>query len=174
MLYKFDGRQPVVGRDSYVSPTSLIIGDAVIGDRCYIGHGAILRADYGRIEIGSETAVEEGVIIHVAPGETCALGERVTVGHGAIIHSRLIGDNVVVGMGAIVSIRAEVGGWTILAEGAVVKQNQILPANVVAAGNPAAVVRDVTAKDREFWTWGKQLYVDLAIKHLENPMELVG
>ncbi|MBE9542486.1 MAG: hypothetical protein KAS98_04975 [Deltaproteobacteria bacterium] len=60
MLYKFDDNQPRVGKDTYVSGSAKVIGNALIGDNCYIGHGSILRGDYGRIEIGDGTAVEEG------------------------------------------------------------------------------------------------------------------
>ena len=59
MFYKFDGNQPTVGKDRYVSDSAKVIGNVIIGDNCYIGHGSILRGDYGRIEIGDGTAVEE-------------------------------------------------------------------------------------------------------------------
>ncbi|GAB6906573.1 Isoleucine patch superfamily enzyme, carbonic anhydrase/acetyltransferase [Desulfosarcina cetonica] len=170
MLYQFDGRQPQVGETTYVSELAHVIGDVIIGERCYIGHGAILRGDYGRIVIGDETAVEEGVIIHAPPDDIQTIGRRVTMGHGAILHARAIGDWVVIGMGAVASLYSEVGKGSIVAEGSVVKSNQIIPDNVVAAGNPARVVRPVNARDEAMWTYGKQLYVDLAAKYREVGM----
>ena len=171
MLYKFDGKQPVVGKKSYVSDIARVIGDVVIGDNCYIGHGAILRGDYGRIEIGNGTAVEEGAIIHAPPGDVNRIGEKVTIGHGAVVHGKKIGNYAVVGMGAIVSILSEIGEWAIVAEGSVVKWKQSIPPRVVAAGNPAKVVRELSDKDQEFWTWGKQVYVELAEKYLDIGMQ---
>ena len=106
MLYAFDGKCPDIGKKTYVSEEALVIGDVKIGDNCYVGHGAILRGDYGSIFIGSGTAVEEGVIIHAPPGEGCAIGEKVTIGHGAIIHAAKIGNLAVIGMGAVLSIRS--------------------------------------------------------------------
>jgi len=173
MVYRFDGKCPKVGKDSYVSDTAIVIGDVVIGDNCYIGHGAIVRGDYGRIEIGNGTAVEEGVVIHAPPEETCKIGVKVTIGHGAIIHAKRIGDNAVIGMGAILSLWAEIGEGAIVAEGSVVKLKQMIPPRMVVAGNPAQVVREVSSKDEEFWSWGKQLYIDLAKKYLEKGMEQV-
>jgi len=173
MLYKFDGKRPTVGQDSYVSGLANIIGDVVIGNHCYIGHGAILRGDYGRIEIGDGTAVEEGAIVHAPPADVCRIGARVTIGHGAVVHGKKIGDGAVVGMGATVSILSEIGEHAIVAEGAVVKWNQTIPPNVVAAGNPAQVVREIVSKDRDFWNAGKQLYIDLAKKYLDEGMEPV-
>jgi len=81
MLYRFDGKQPVVDRGTYVSEFARVIGEVVIGKDCYIGHGAILRGDYGRIEIGGGTAVEEGAIVHAPPQEINSIGRRVTIGH---------------------------------------------------------------------------------------------
>lgn len=173
MIYAFDGHTPEIGEGTYVSETAIVIGNVKIGDNCYIGHGAILRGDYGRIEIGSETAVEEGVIVHVPPGLVGKIGKRVTFGHGAIIHSEDIGDGAVIGMGAVVSIGAKIGAGSIVAEGAVVKMNQVVPENVVVAGNPSKVIREIEEKDIKLWSWGKQLYVDLAAKYLKIGMQRV-
>ncbi len=173
MLYRFDGKQPTVGKDTYVSELANVIGDVVIGDNCYVGHGVIIRGDYGRIEIGSGTAVEEGVIIHAPPGSTQSIGTKVTIGHGAILHGKSIGDNVVIGMGATLSIVSEIGEGAFVAEGSVVKAKQIIPAKVVVAGNPATIVRAATEKDEELWNWVKQLYIDLAKKYLAEGMEPV-
>jgi carbonic anhydrase/acetyltransferase-like protein (isoleucine patch superfamily) len=174
MLYKFDGKSPVFGNDTYISELASIIGDVQIGSNCYIGHGAIIRGDYGRIEIGEGTAVEEGAIIHVPPGELSSIGHKVTIGHGAIIHSRNIGDLAVIGMGAILSIRSVVNERSIIAEGGVVRQNQVIPPEVVAVGNPVKIVRKITSKDEKKWNWGKQLYIDLAKKYLKEGMTPVA
>lgn len=173
MLYKFDGKQPTIGADTYVSELASVIGNVVIGHNCYIGHGAILRGDYGRIEIGDGTAVEEGVIVHAPPGDTNQIGKRVTIGHGAVLHGKKIGNYAVIGMGAILSIWSEIGEWAIVAEGGVVKMRQVIPPKVVVAGNPAKIVREISSKDEEFWTRGKQHYVDLAKKYLDEGMEPV-
>ena len=173
MLYRFDGREPAVGKDTYVSDLARVIGDVVIGDNCYIGHGAILRGDYGRIEIGNGTAVEEGVIVHAPPGDINRMGTKVTIGHGAVVHGKNIGNLAVIGMGSILSIWSEIGESAIVAEGTVVKMKQIIPPKVVAAGNPAQIVREISAKDEEFWKMGKQLYIDLAKKYLLEGMHPV-
>lgn len=173
MRYRFNGHDPVTGTDTYVSETAIVIGDVTIGDNCYIGHGAILRGDYGRIEIGNGSAIEEGVVVHAPPDHTCSIGERVTVGHGAVVHSKSIGNFVVIGMGAIVSIGAEVGEGTIVAEGCIVKTGQIIPEHMVVAGSPAKTVRPVTQKENDFSSWAKQLYVDLAKKYLTEGIQRI-
>jgi carbonic anhydrase/acetyltransferase-like protein (isoleucine patch superfamily) len=117
--------------------------------------------------------VEEGVIVHAPPGDTNRIGRRVTIGHGAVVHGKQIGHQAVIGMGAVLSIWSEIGEGAIVAEGSVVKLKQIIPPRVVAAGNPAQIVREISAKDEEFWNWGKQLYIDLAQKYLDEGLEPV-
>lgn len=173
VIFAFDGKRPQYGKDTYISETAIVIGDVVIGDNCYIGHNAVLRGDYGRIEIDSGTAVEEGVIIHVPPDCVSKIGKKVTFGHGAIVHSALIKDYAVIGMGAVVSIFAKIGTWAIVAEGAVVKMNQEIPDRVVVTGAPAKIARGLEEKDLELWNYGKQLYIDLAKKYLDIGMERI-
>jgi carbonic anhydrase/acetyltransferase-like protein (isoleucine patch superfamily) len=171
MYFAFNGRRPQVGSHSYVSDTAQIIGDVAICDNCYIGHGTILRGDYGRIIIGAGSAIEEAVVIHAPPNETAEVGERVTVGHGAIVHGKRIGALAVIGMGAILSIGSEVGDGAIIGEGSVVTIKQVIPARVVALGNPARMIREVNADDVAFWEHAKQLYVDLAKEYLEQRLK---
>jgi carbonic anhydrase/acetyltransferase-like protein (isoleucine patch superfamily) len=173
LLYRFRDREPRFGDDTYISEHALLIGDVRIGDNCYIGHGSILRGDYGTIDIESGSAVEEGAVMHAPPGGVCHVGKSVTIGHGAVIHSKHIGDYVVIGMGAVVSLYAEVGDETIVAEGCTVRMKQVVPPGVIVTGNPAKVLRNVSEDNRKFWRYGKQLYVDLAKEYLQNGMHRV-
>ena len=174
MLYRFDHREPVVGQNSYVSETAIVIGDVRIDHECYIGHGAIQRGDYGTIDIGQGTAVEEGTVVHAPPQQICRIGQRVTIGHGAIIHSQDIGDYAVIGMGAVISIQVVIGARSIVGEGTVVPMAKKFPEDVVILGNPAKVMRVIRQKAVEYWQWGKQLYVDLSKKYLQEGMHRVG
>ncbi len=171
MLYAFDGKEPEIGKDAYISEQAIVIGDVKIGDGCYVGPGVILRGDYGRIEIGGGSAVEEGVVVHAPPERACRIGERVTLGHGAIIHASSIGDLAVIGMGAVLSLGVKIGERTIVGEGAIVTMRQKISAGVVVAGNPAKVIREVTPEDDEWWKKGKQIYNDLAKKYLQIGLQ---
>ncbi len=174
MFYSFDGRVPSAGDGTYVSETAQIIGDVSIGNNCYVGHGAILRGDYGTIRIGNESVIEEGVVIHAPPDEHSTIGNRVVVGHGAIVHSRSIGDSAMIGMGAILSIRSEIGSSSIVAEGAVVKQGQQVPSSVVMVGNPSRKVREITSDDINSQNYSVELYTNLARRYLKVGMRKVN
>lgn len=173
MLYIFEGKKPKIGKETYVSETAIVVGDVTIGDNCYIGHGAILRGDYGKIIIGNRTSVEEGVIIHAPPNDTCLIGNDVIIGHGAIIHAKKIADKVLIGMGAIVSLHAEIESGVFLAEGAVVRKGKKIDSDIIISGNPAQKIRDVTDKDRQYLDYSVYLYVGLAKRYLASGMELV-
>jgi len=167
-LYEFGDRVPEVGAGCYVSDSARVIGDVVIGEDCYIGHGAILRGDYGSIRLGPGTAVEENAVIHIHPDGLSLIGKRVTIGHGAIVHGNRIDDFAVIGMGAVISLNVIIGRWAFVAEGCVLPNGTEIGAEKLVAGVPGKVISDVQDKHKDFWEWGKQLYVDLAHSYPEK------
>lgn len=167
-VYRYDKKIPRIGRNSYISDSARVIGDVTIADNCYIGHGAIVRGDYGKIIIGAGTAIEENAILHIRPNGILELEERVTVGHGAIIHGRRIKSHAVIGIGSIIGFDVVIGSWSIVAEGCVVPQNTHIPDEKITGGVPFKIIGDVQQKHKDFWTYGKQLYVDLAADYPEK------
>ena len=165
-LYQFEERKPRVSQGAFVAESALVIGDVQIGKDAYIGHGAILRGDYGTIHVGEGTAIEEGVIVHARPNDRTIFGNRVTVGHGAMIHNAQIRDDAVIGMRATISNFSIVGEWTIIGEMGLVKSNQSVPDGVVAVGIPVKVVGKVDKKQKDFWNYGKKLYVEMAHRYI--------
>lgn len=161
-VYSFDNYTPEIGKNSYVAESAEVIGNVRIGEGCYIGPGAVIRGDYGRIVIGNQTAVEERVVIHARPGEITTIGNRVTIGHGAIIHNCTIEDMAVIGMGAVVSDYALIRVWGVVAEGAVVKNKTVVDSGSIFAGVPAKEVGRISEEYKELWNRFKDKYVELA------------
>lgn len=164
-LYRFENRTPQIHKSAFVAESALIIGDVRIDQNAYIGHGAILRGDYGTIIIGKGTAIEEGVIVHARPDDKTVFGEYVTVGHGAMIHNATIGNHAVIGMRATISDYSTVGSWTIIGEMTLVKNSQQIPDEVVAVGIPAKIVGQVNEKHKMLWNYGKQLYIEMGQRY---------
>jgi carbonic anhydrase/acetyltransferase-like protein (isoleucine patch superfamily) len=165
-IYQFENRIPTIGQNTYVHPSASVIGDVSIGEGCWIGPGACIRGDYGRITIGNCTSIEENVVVHARPDEQTVIGDWVTIGHAAVIHNATIHDYAVIGMRAVVSDWAIVGVWSVVAEGAVVRQSQEVPGGKIAVGVPARLLeKDVTAEYRAQWTHFKKIYVDLARRY---------
>ncbi len=169
MIASFEGKTPEIGPETYVHPSADVFGDVRIGAGCWIGPGARIRGDYGRIVIGDHTAVEDNVVIHARPDEQTTIGDWITLGHGCIIHNATLADWAVIGMGAIVSDWAVIGRWAVVAEGAVVRQRQEIPAERIAVGTPARVLDKVVTEEyqREWQHW-KEVYVDLARRYPEG------
>jgi carbonic anhydrase/acetyltransferase-like protein (isoleucine patch superfamily) len=172
-LYRFEERRPTVAQGAYVSDSARVIGDVIVEEGCYIGHGVILRGDYGSIRIGAGTAVEENAVVHIRPDGISLIGKRVTIGHGAVIHGNRIADSAVIGMGAVICFDVEIGEWCLVGEGCVVPNGERIPAGKVVMGIPARIVGDVQPRHKEFWTYGKQLYIDLA-KRYPTALEKIG
>lgn len=167
-IYQFEDRTPKIGKDTYIAESAEVIGSVIIGNNCYIGHGAIIRGDYGTIEIGDYSIIEDNCVLHARPDDKCTIGSRVTIGHGAIIHNATIHDWVVVGMGAVVSDYAVVGEWAVIGEGCVVRNNQQIPGGKVVVGVPAKVIADVKDDYKKLWTSYKGLYAELAKRNIKN------
>ena len=172
-VFQFEDRIPKIGEDTYIADSAEVIGKVNIGQKCYIGPGAKIRGDYGEVEIGDFSNIEENCVVHARPFEKCVIGSHVTIGHQAVIHNATVNDWAVVGMGAIVSDYAVVGVWSVVGEGCVVKNNQEIPDFKVAVGVPAKVIADVTDDYKELWTKYKAMYTDLARRY-SNWLVRVG
>jgi phenylacetic acid degradation protein len=169
-IYAFENRRPRIGATTYVSPSAQVIGQVSIGERCYIGPGAVLRGDFGAIDVGDETAIEEGVIIHARPDERTRIGTRVTVGHGAMVHNASVEDGAVIGMRAVISDYAEVGAGSLIGEMGLVKHHQKIPPGKVAVGVPVRIVGDVDERHHMMTHTAKDLYVDLARRYARGAL----
>ena len=169
-IYGFEDRKPVIGKGTFIFKSADVIGDVIIGENCYIGPGARIRGDYGSIRIGSDTAVEENVVIHARPGDVTKIGNNVTIGHASVVHNATIHDWAVIGMGAIVSDWAEIGEWAVVAEGAVVKNKQKIPSRSIVVGIPAKIVSKISLEYEKKWTDYKKIYSGLAKKRFPNSL----
>lgn len=152
----------MIGKSSYVNEKASVIGDVLIGEECFIGAGAVVRGDYGRIEIGDRTSIQENCVIHARPDEKCTIGNDVQIGHGAVLHNCVVKNFAVIGLGSRVCDYATVGVWAIVGEGAVVSSRSDIPDEKVAVGIPAKVFRNVNEEEKTLWSSFKRKYVDLA------------
>ncbi len=169
--YAFEGKRPVIASSAYVSPTAVVSGDVTIGDRCYVGHGAILRGDWGTIEIGDGTAVEEQVFIHARPGDLTRIEQRVTLGHGSMVHNATVHEGAVIGMRSVISDFSEIGAYAIVGEMGLVRRHQKISPYKVAVGIPAKEIRDVDDDELARHQRAKDLYADLARRCTEGAHE---
>ena len=168
-IYSWDGIVPVIDPTAFVHPEAVVIGDVIIGPACYVGPGAVLRGDFGRIvmEVGSN--LQETCVVHAFPGKDVVIEEAGHIGHGAVLHGCRIGRNAMVGMNAVVMDEAVVGADSIVAALAFVKAGAQIPPRSLAVGSPANVLRELSDDEIAWKSQGTAIYQRLA---MEAPQKL--
>ncbi len=176
-IWRFEKYIPKIGKNTYIAESADVIGNVTIGNNCYIGPGARIRGDYGKIIIGDGCSIQENVVIHARPNGTTTIGNNVTIGHMALLHNCTVDDFAVVGMGSIVSDFSHLKKWAVLGEGALAKKNFILEENKIAVGIPAKIIGDISDKKeiKDELMQYKEKYKEMAIRHLaDNALEKIN
>jgi gamma-carbonic anhydrase len=172
-LLIYRGVMPTLGDDVFIAPGAWVIGDVVIGAKSSVWFNSLVRGDVHFIRIGSETNIQDNSTLHVTEGKfPLHLGDRVTVGHRAIIHGCDVEDECLIGMGAIIMDGARIGRGSLIGAGAVVTPGTIIPPESVVLGFPAKVVRKAGDEEKRLIAESGRHYVDLAHRYLYNDAEL--
>jgi carbonic anhydrase/acetyltransferase-like protein (isoleucine patch superfamily) len=132
---------------AYIMESAEIIGDVKIGKNSSVWNKVVIRGDDSYIRIGKNTSIQDMSVIHTEHNIPVEIGDNVTIGHRAVIHCRKISSNCIIGMGAILLDNVEIGDLSIVAAGAVVTENQIIPPRSLVMGVPGRIVRKTTDKD---------------------------
>ena len=171
-LYTYQGRSPRVHPTAFVAPTAVLIGDVIVGEGASVWFGTVLRADMARIEIGARSNVQDNSTIHTDPGEPTIIGEDVTIGHNAHVHSSVVERNVLIGQAAVLVGGCVVGTGTIVGAGAVVPQGMRVPPRSLLVGVPAKVVREARPEVSRWTVRAAEHYVELAAWYREHLAEV--
>jgi phenylacetic acid degradation protein len=172
-VYAIDGIVPVVHPSAFVHPTAVLIGDVIVGPRCYVGPVASLRGDFGRLILGEGANLQDTCVMHGFPNTDTVVEEDGHIGHGAVVHGCRVGRNVLIGMNAVVMDGAVVGEGSIVAAMAFIKAGTIIPPRSLVAGVPARVIREVTDDELAWKSQGTATYQELAVRSLKTlqPVE---
>jgi carbonic anhydrase/acetyltransferase-like protein (isoleucine patch superfamily) len=169
----FGDQWPRLGRAVYVDDTARVIGDVSLGDDVSIWPMTVLRGDIHRIEIGDETNVQDGSVLHVTqasafnpPGCPLRIGKGVTIGHKVVLHGCTIGDECLIGMGAIVMDAAAVESRVIVGAGSLVPPGKRLESGFLYVGSPARQVRPLKDSELEYLRFSREGYVRLKNQYL--------
>jgi len=158
MIYEFKGHRPVVDPSAFIHPQAAVTGNVSIGKNVYVGPGAAIRGDWGRIVIEDGCNIQENCTIHMFPGVTVWLKEGAHIGHGAVVHGATIGRNCLIGMNSVIMDKVEIGDECIIGALSFIKAAEKIPARSVFAGNPAKRLKDVTDEMLQWKTEGTALY----------------
>jgi len=160
-LYEFEGKRPQIAESAFVHPEAILVGGVNIGEGCYIGPGAVLRADWGNINLGDDSNIQENCTIHAAPDSVAEMGPESHICHGAIIHGSKLGKHVMVGLGAILNEKVVIGDGCIIGEACFVPRGMIVPSHKVVVGIPARILGDMTKEKDDYSKWATRIYQEL-------------
>jgi carbonic anhydrase/acetyltransferase-like protein (isoleucine patch superfamily) len=143
-LYRIDDRSPQVAASAYIADAATLIGRVVVSEQASFWSGASARGDNETIAIGAATNIQEGAVLHADPGFPLTIGERVTVGHQAMLHGCTIGDGTLIGIQAVVMNGAVIGSHCLVAAGAIVTEGKSFADRSLIIGAPARLVRSLS------------------------------
>ena len=158
----------------FVASGATVIGAVTLGDESSVWYGAVLRGDINRVIVGAQSNVQDLSVLHVSDDFAAVVGERVTIGHRAIVHACTIGDEVLLGMGAIVLDGAEVGPRCIIAAGALITKGARIPEGSLVVGSPGRVVRQLSADEQRSNAALALKYVEVSRRYRELGMDEAG
>ena len=164
-------KTPALPSVGFVAPSASVMGDVVIGERSSVWYGAVLRGDVNRIRVGADTNIQDNAVVHVAKTNVggvampTIIGDRVTIGHNAILHACVVKDDAFVGMGATLMDGATVEKGAMVAAGALVTPGVTIPSGELWAGAPARFMRAMTAEEKAFTATSAATYVEVGGVH---------
>lgn len=159
--------EPRIHSSAVIAPGCHVYGQVEIGRNSLILFGAVIRAELDRIYVGSQTNVQDNVVIHCDEDIPCLIGDRVTIGHSAVVHGSTVGNNALIGIGAKLLNRSSVGEGSLIAAGSVVLEGSTIPPWTLAVGAPAKPLRELTAEEIERTADGVDHYLQLADTYRE-------
>lgn len=160
---------PQIADDCFIAPNTSVIGDVVIGAGTSVWYGTTIRGDVNIIRIGQDTNIQDGTVIHVATfGQGTHIGDRVTVGHQALLHDCTIEDEAYIGMQSCIMDGAVVESRAFVAAGALVTPGKRIPSGQLWAGRPARYMRDLTEDDYKLIRWSWPHYKKLGELHKKS------
>jgi carbonic anhydrase/acetyltransferase-like protein (isoleucine patch superfamily) len=159
------GLKPTTQEAVFIAPSADIIGDVTLGKDSSVWYHATIRGDIASIHIGEDSNVQDNVVIHVSTALPTTIGNQVTIGHGAILHSCTIGDQCLIGMGAIILDKAVIAKNTMVAAGALVPPGKTYPPGSLLVGSPAKAIRELTEEEIADIILNAQHYVQEARNH---------
>jgi len=166
-IMSFRGILPQIGEDVYISPSAWIVGDVVIGDRSSVWFNVVIRGDDQYVRIGSSTNIQDNSSLHVyGPRFPLDIGDRVLVGHSAILHGCTVEDECYIGMGSILLDGCKIGKGSVVAAGSLVAPGFQVPPDSVVVGSPGRIRKKTGKNERAMIDYGWAWYVNCAAEYL--------
>ncbi|WP_244303364.1 gamma carbonic anhydrase family protein [Leucobacter coleopterorum] len=156
---------PEIHKSAWLAPGSVVVGNVTLGGGSSVWYNAVVRGDSDSVTIGSNSNVQDGVVIHTHRGHPAIIGDDVSIGHNAVVHGATVEDGCLIGMNATVLSGAIVGSGSLIAAGALVPQGAVIPPHSLVAGIPGRVVSTLSNEDRESVRRNAEVYLEYTANH---------
>ena len=166
MLIKVNNKFPSIEDNTYIAPTSSVIGDVLLKSYSSIWFGAVVRADNGSIKIGERTNIQDNSVIH--SDDNSSIGNNVTIGHGVTCHAKTIMDNCLLGNGSTLNEGVVIGEFSLIASGSMVLENMKIPPKSLVMGNPARIRGEINERHLELIKLSSSTYVEKVKIYIES------
>jgi carbonic anhydrase/acetyltransferase-like protein (isoleucine patch superfamily) len=166
MILEYKGRTPAIGKNVFIAPTAVIIGDVEIKDNASIWYGTVIRGDMERITIGEGSNIQDNCTIHTEYDKPAVIGNDVTVGHNAVVHGCIVEDDCLIGINAVVLGGARIRTGSVVAAGSVVKHGHVVGPYHLVAGTPCEFKKELSATTVEKRKETAEHYIALAREHM--------
>lgn len=170
MIYRYMQNIPEVDKSVFVAPNATLIGRVKVMRGASIWFNTILRGDINSIEVGMDSNIQDNCVLHVTDEHPVKVEERVTVGHGVILHGCTVKSDCLIGMGSILLDGVLVNEGCLIAAGAVVSPGTVVPANSLVMGVPGKVVRTLVPAEQRRMETNWKTYVEYAREYQDPSM----
>lgn len=166
-LRTYNSISPIIGKESWVDDSAVVIGKCELGEDVSIWPNATLRGDVNNIKIGDRTNIQDGAVVHtthespLTKGSKCIVGKDVTIGHNAVLHGCIIEDESLIGMGAVVLDNAVVQKHVLVGANSLVPPGKVLESGYLYVGSPVKQARPLTEEEKAFFKYSAEHYVKL-------------
>jgi carbonic anhydrase/acetyltransferase-like protein (isoleucine patch superfamily) len=171
MIRSHKGITPKIGKNVYIDPMALVIGAVTIGDDCSVWPGAVVRGDVNTIVIGNRCNIQDNVVIHTSHKVPVVIGDNVTIGHLAHVHSATIGNRVMIGSRSVVLDECVIENDCLIGAGALVSPRSKIPSGSMVLGMPAIVKRELKESEIAMIIENAQEYVDMKNEYLDGQLD---
>ncbi len=172
ILKPFQGKIPKIDPTAWVAENAVVIGDVEIGARSSVWYNVVIRGDTNYVRIGEDTNIQDGTILHVETvGGPCLIGNRVTIGHRAVVHGCTVEDDALIGISATVLSYSKIGKESVVAAGTLIKEGQIVPPRTLMVGVPAKERGAVSDEMRTRMKLGGEHYVELSREYVQESLQ---
>ena len=161
-VYSLGDMTPELPSDDeyWIAPTAAVIGRVILRRNASVWWGATLRGDNDPIEIGENSNIQDGSVLHTDTGSPLTIGANVTVGHMVMLHGCTIGDNSLVGIGSIILNGARIGKNCLIGANCLITEGKEIPDNSLVMGAPGKVVRELSDAQAQSVALGARHYVE--------------